>query len=64
MTTDDVTWTKLFTADHDTTQINVQDLITGQKYRFRVSAVNKLGSSKPLESDKVVPSKPIGKMQV
>ncbi|KAK3083483.1 hypothetical protein FSP39_023775 [Pinctada imbricata] len=60
MTTDQNVWTEIIVCDENTTQIKLDDLDTGATYTFRVSALNKVGASAPLVSDKVIPSKPIG----
>jgi titin len=42
------------------TKMKVKDLKTGAKYAFRVAAVNKVGASKALESETVVPQRQPG----
>jgi predicted phage tail protein len=44
-------------ADADATELTVEGLTPGKKYKFRVKAVNKEGESEPLESDEVVEAK-------
>lgn len=39
------------------TKMKVVDLKTGSKYIFQVVAENKVGKSKPLESDTVIPKR-------
>lgn len=44
------------------TNFEVQDLIPGHKYKFRVKAVNKLGKSDPLTANQSIEAKnPFGK---
>ena len=40
--------------------VQVQKLIEGSDYVFRVSAVNKEGTSKPLDSEAITPKSPFG----
>ncbi|RUS90388.1 hypothetical protein EGW08_001883 [Elysia chlorotica] len=51
-------WKQLSTVDNFITKFKAADLKEGTMYKFRVSAVNKVGQSKPLESDQVVLEKP------
>lgn len=60
LTTDKKNWATVMTCDRYTTKVKVRDLITDQRYHFRVSAVNQVGSSEPLMSDEVTPIKPPG----
>lgn len=60
LTTDKKNWVTVMTCDRYTTKVKVRDLITDQRYHFRVSAVNQVGSSEPLMSDEVTPIKPPG----
>lgn len=61
LTTDKKNWVTVMTCDRYTTKVKVRDLITDQKYHFRVSAVNQVGSSEALMSDEVTPIKPPGR---
>ena len=55
------TWTKVASVDAQTLTCSATKLLEGTPYLFRVMAVNKEGSSLPLESqDEVVPKKPAG----
>lgn len=51
-------------TDGKTTKLKVKDLTAGLQYVFHVSAVNKVGTSKPLESEAVVPKRPPGSVFV
>ncbi|KAH9498302.1 hypothetical protein Btru_006487 [Bulinus truncatus] len=53
-------WTEVTITDADVTKIKVKDLTENQKVWFRVTAFNKVGASKPLESDSVVPQRQKG----
>ena len=44
--------------------IQVQKLIEGNEYIFRVSAINKEGTSKPLDSDVFIAKSPFGKRSI
>ena len=61
LTIDSKIWTEVTITDGQTTKTKVKDLTTGQSYKFRVFAANKIGESKPLESGAVTPTKPTGK---
>lgn len=54
-----MTWVKVADIDEKTTSYIVPKLIEGQKYKFRVSALNAEGQGQPLETEgDVVPRKP------
>ena len=53
-------WKQLSKVESYTTKFKAVDLKEGTQYKFRVSAVNKIGQSEPLESDQVVLEKPPG----
>lgn len=53
-------WTKLGKVDSYSTKFRCSDLKTNAKHVFRVSAVNAVGTGKPLESQPVTPAKPPG----
>lgn len=53
-------WTELTITEGDVTKIKAKDLTTDQQYYFQVFAINKVGISKPLVSDAVVPKRPVG----
>lgn len=53
-------WTEITLTDADVTKIKVKDLTENQKVWFKVTAFNKVGASKPLESDSVVPQRQKG----
>ena len=56
-----MTWSKVATVDDKTLTCVVPRLLEGQKYEFRVSAINSEGQGPALKSDKeIVPSKPPG----
>lgn len=57
---DDGEWTKIGKVDSFSTKFKCQDLKTGALHVFRVTAVNMVGPSKPLESGPVTPSRPAG----
>lgn len=61
LTIDSKIWTEVTICDGQTTKSKVKDLTTGQKYKFRVIAINKIGESKSLESGEVTPTKKTGK---
>ncbi|KAK7507540.1 hypothetical protein BaRGS_00001475, partial [Batillaria attramentaria] len=54
------TWTEVTITEGDVTKIKAKDLTTDQKYYFRIFAINKAGTSKPLVSDAVTPKRPVG----
>ena len=54
-------WKQLSQVENYTTKFKATDLKEGTQYKFRVSAVNKIGQSKPMESDSVVLEKPPGR---
>lgn len=60
MTSDEVTWSEVETTGAETTRCKVSDLTTGSKYRFRVSAVNKVGIGKASQSEDILLKKPVG----
>ena len=53
-------WSDLDTVDKSAKKYNVKDLKEGKNYLIRVLAVNKMGTSRPLESDVITPKKPAG----
>ena len=53
-------WVKLDNVDQRTTSYKARNLTEGNRYMFRVVAVNKLGEGKPLDSDTTVTKKPAG----
>lgn len=48
-----ISWA-LVTSKCEACSYNVTNLIKGNEYQFRISAVNKFGVGKPLDSDPVV----------
>ena len=48
------TWMKAASVKADATSFRMSDLVEGNDYYFRVSAINAEGSSKPLESKETV----------
>ena len=48
-------------VDAKKTKMKMKDLKTGARYVFKICAVNKVGTSKPLESDSVVPKRQPGR---
>lgn len=56
----DTKWEKLASVKANVSKYKADDLTTGKHYKFRVSAINDIGSSKPLDSDSVVPTRPPG----
>lgn len=48
-------------VDAKKTKMKMKDLKTGARYVFKICAVNKVGTSKPLESDSVVPMRQPGR---
>lgn len=60
MSEDGADFSILGQTDATITKLKVKDLKTGARYVFRVSAVNKVGPGKPLESEPVVPRRPPG----
>ena len=54
------TWTELTIVDGDVTKVKAKDLTTDKKHYFRVFAINKAGTSKPLVSDAVTPKRAVG----
>ena len=55
------TWTKVASVDANTLSCSATKLLEGTPYLFRVMAVNKEGSSAPLEcEEEIVPKKPAG----
>ena len=50
-------WVPCGEADPDATELTVEGLTPGKKYKFRVKAVNKEGESDPLESSEPVEAK-------
>ncbi|GFO38541.1 titin, partial [Plakobranchus ocellatus] len=50
-------WTEVTITDANVTKVNVKDLKEGQKVWFRVTAFNKVGASKPLDSDSITPQR-------
>ena len=51
----------LGTTESQITKLKVKDLKTGSKHVFQVIAENKVGKSKPLESETVVPQRKASK---
>ena len=56
------TFVKLAEVESFSTKYKATNLKTGAKHMFRVSAVNKAGKSKPLDSHIVLPAKEVGKL--
>ncbi|XP_070201688.1 immunoglobulin-like and fibronectin type III domain-containing protein 1 isoform X1 [Littorina saxatilis] len=54
------TWTEVTIVDGDLTKTKAKNLATDKKHYFRIFAINKVGTSKPLESDAVTPKRPVG----
>lgn len=61
---DEETWTNLALLEGDGTQLRVADLQQGRPYYFRVAAMNKVGTGKAIESDRVVPKRPVGECEI
>lgn len=59
---DGKTWTPLDITDM--TKYTAKGLKDGQKYYFRVSAINDVGEGELLVSDVVIPKKPIGNLHM
>jgi titin len=57
-------WTKVATVSSVSTSYDAEKLKDKQEYLFRVSAVNSVGQSEPLVSDKVQLTSPYGKLHV
>ena len=58
MTLNQDVWTEVTVTEN--TKAKVKNLTTDKKHYFRVSAINKVGVGKPLESDGVVPKRKQG----
>lgn len=66
------TWVRVTSVKSDTTAVTVEGLLEDVDYMIRISAINKVGPSEPLETDKPVrprnpysvPSPPLGPLQV
>ncbi|XP_013419362.1 twitchin-like [Lingula anatina] len=56
---DKESWMEIVTVDSTITKCQVDDLVEGETFYFRVYATNKFGNSAPLESAAVVPRKGI-----
>lgn len=56
-------WTEVTITDANVTKVKVKDLTENQKVWFRVIAFNKVGASKPLDSDSVTPQRQQGKQK-
>ncbi|XP_046554802.1 titin-like [Haliotis rubra] len=54
------TWTEVATTDCGITSVKAKELVPNKKHYFRVFAINRIGNSKPLESEPVVPHRPPG----
>lgn len=59
-----MTWTPVKVVAPDITSYTAQNLKEGQEYVFRVMAENSVGRSDALESDKVTPKHPFGKLSL
>lgn len=55
-------WSRVATVSSVSTSYDVEKLKDKQEYVFRVSAVNSIGQSEPLVSDKVQLTSPYGKL--
>ena len=64
MSVEDGEFQELGQIDARKTKMKINDLKTGAPYKFRICAVNKVGPSKPLESDTVVPKRQPGTVVV
>lgn len=56
------TWSAVDTVDAKTTSLVAKGLKEGQKYLFRVAAVNSVGKGDYLESDAVTPQRQISEL--
>ena len=60
-------WTNVLDGDelvpNHLTKFTVEKLVTGKKYRFRLAAINKAGSSEPAEFGPVVCAAVVGRWQ-
>lgn len=54
------TWTEVTITEAEVTKIKVKKLATDQKHYFHIFAINKAGISKPLDSDPIIPRRPVG----
>ena len=61
LSTDSGDFKDVGTTESQITKFKAKDLRTGSKHVFRVVAENKVGQSKPLESDTVVPQRKASK---
>ena len=57
-------WRQLGTSPSSTCSYVASHLTEGHGYAFRVSAQSLVGTSKPLESDIIIPKRPVGKSSV
>lgn len=58
---DDSDWSEITKVDKYVKEYTATKLEEGHNYVFRIIAVNKVGESKPLESESVTPKKQAGK---
>ena len=56
-------WSELSTLEMHDKEYTAKNLAEGKTYVFHITAVNEVGDSKPLDSDKVTPKKLAGKIK-
>lgn len=58
---DNADWSDLDTLDKFSKEYTAKNLKEGKDYKFRVCAINKVGTGQPLESEVITPTKAKGR---